>query len=302
MRHAFQKIARVSFSFLLILLRIIPYPAFRGLARIVFGVMYALSPKMRRIARESLDIAFGSAMSPEEKSRIAKSAYFNLSLGLADVARAASCPGFADRRFHFEGRENLDVALKKGKGAVLCIAHFGPFAAMVYKFIEAGYPVGIVMRPLRNQYFKDRIMEEGTRQGLNPVYSVPVRGCVLESLRALEAGRVLFMPVDQNYGSAGRIFVDFFGRKVGTAPGPVAYALKTGAPVLFAYALPLKTGGFRILIEPEIPLMKKATDRETLVYNMAVVTSRVEALVRQYPDQWSWMHRRWKAVPKDGEI
>jgi KDO2-lipid IV(A) lauroyltransferase len=297
-----RRLAFGSFSFLVGFIRFLPYPVYRVLARAAFTVLYCFRPKWGRVSLDHLDMAFGSGMSSRDKARVARDAYFNLALGLADVVKAAASPLWASARFDLDGRDVLDAALARGKGVIVCMAHFGPFAAMLYKFIAEGYPVSVVMRPPRSRYLREIFSDPAACRGPHTVYSVPLRSCVMESLKALNDGRLLFMPVDQNYGSAGRIFAEFFGRPAATAPGPVVYALRTGAPVLFAHALPSDRGRFRIVIGPEIRIIRRADARATLVYNTALINRRVEEIVRAYPGQWSWMHRRWKAVPKEGEI
>jgi KDO2-lipid IV(A) lauroyltransferase len=109
------------------------------------------------------------------------------------------------------------------------------------------------------------------------------------------------MPVDQNYGGPGRIFVDFFGRKAATAAGPAAYAFKTGAALLTAFAYPLGRGRWKVVIKP-VHFDPDMPEREAVRAATQEMTSRVEAAAREYPGEWVWMHRRWKAVPKPGEV
>jgi KDO2-lipid IV(A) lauroyltransferase len=285
------------------LVQVLPYPIFRVKTIILTRLMFFMSRRLRRAALESLRIAFGTALSPIEEKKIIRRSFETLFLGLADMIYASGHPDFARKMFVLEGREYLDEALKKGKGAALAVAHFGPFAAMLFKLIAEGYKVSVILRPLKLEGVYQALPVHGKRCGLNMIYSVPVRTCLVEGLRALERGEIVVMPVDQNYGATGRLFVDFFGRKAATAPGPVLYGLKNGTPVLTAFAVPgVKPGQWVMRISSEVPMERGASEKESLMLNTQALTREVETMVRQYPECWSWMHRRWKAVPKQGEI
>ena len=145
-------------------------------------------------------------------------------------------------------------------------------------------------------------MLRSRHMGIKVILSTPVRACIAESIRAIEAGELLFMPVDQNYGASGRIFVNFFGKPAATAPGPVMYAQKTGAPLLMAFALPAGQGKFKIQIEGPLDLVRTGDDRRDLLTNTQAFTAVVEKYIREYPEQWSWLHRRWKCVPRENEL
>ncbi len=300
--RARHPVAAFFFSLLLGFLRLLPWCVFRLLACGVIQILYTFSPKLRHNSIESLDIAFGPGMPIKEKRRLAARSFMHLAEGIASFIYAIGHPEWTEKFFVWEGKEHLDQALTRGKGAVIAIAHFGSFVWMLQHFANHGYKTNIVMRPPRSSFLKVRFLEACEFLRMNFIYSVPLRACVVDSFAALQRGELVFMPIDQNYGGNGRVFVDFFGRKAATAPGVVGYGLKTGAPVMMVFCLPLADGRFKIKIEPELALAGDLDERSALIRNMALLTSRLEGLIRQYPDQWSWMHRRWKAVPREGEI
>jgi KDO2-lipid IV(A) lauroyltransferase len=296
-------VASVTLELLLGIAWLLPFRIFRFLAILVMRFYRRVfGRKLVANARESLGIAFGSSLSDADKSRIARVSFDTLVEGMLGIFCAVARPKRAEKFFSVEGQEHLDKALGRGKGAAIAIAHLGPFSWMIFRFVDLGYSVNVVMRPPRDNGLYEKLLTSKKRCGINLIYSVPVRSCVVESRKALERGELVFMPVDQNFGGQGRLFVDFFGRPAATAPGPVAFALKTGTPLFFIYALPDGWLRWRIIIAPEIPLEKAGTEREALLRNTAALAKRLEGLVRQYPEQWSWMHRRWKAVPRAGEI
>ena len=284
------------------IIRFTPYPLFRAKAWLVTWVLYFFSPKLRRIAVESLTIAFGDTISLKEKKRIARRAFFSLTLGLADLIFYIARPGRACDAFVLEGAEHLKQAKEAGKGTVIAVAHFGPFVAMCFKFLYEGYTVRVVMRAPRNKTMADVIdLRSRALFVPQPIYSTPLRACVEACSETLRNNEILVMPVDQNYGGPGRIFVDFFGRKAATAAGSAAYAFKTGASFLSAFAYPLGGGRWKVKIEP-VMIDRTLPEREAVHAATQEVTRRVEAAARAYPEQWVWMHRRWKAVPRPGEL
>lgn len=292
----------IIFEFFMAVMRYLPFGLFRIMVKLAMKGYYLISWKLRRNSIESLTIAYGDKLSLDEKKRISHRSFLNLANGLGEYAYAFEHPVICDHCFSLKGQEHLDHAVQNGKGAIIAIAHIGPFAAMLLHFVRLGFKTNVVMRPPRNPGIREKISRARERVGLNVIYSSPLKSCVIECYRALERNELLAMPIDQNYGGAGRVFVDFFGRLAGTAPGVIGYAVKLGSPVLFVYALPAQKGKFHVIVEPPMAIVRKATDRETLIYNTGVLTKRLEQLIRQNPEHWSWMHRRWKAEPKPGEI
>ncbi|MBF0330443.1 MAG: lysophospholipid acyltransferase family protein [Candidatus Omnitrophica bacterium] len=292
--------AHILFSIIVFIVRLLPYPLYRLLAAPFVGAAFLFSRKLHRNAFESLTIAFGDSLPAQEKRRIARVSFFSLAWGLVDLLYYIARPQAAKGRFDVQGMEYLERARQAGKGVIMVVAHLGPFAAMLSKFICEGYPVKVVMHSLRSKAWRQELVAHPEMLVPQPVFSAPLRECVVECFRVLKANELLVMPIDQNYGGPGRVFVDFFGRKAATAAGPAGYAVKTGAALLTAFARPVKAGHWKIVVEPVV--WDAAMDERLAVRHLTqVMTSRVEAEARAFPEEWSWMHRRWKAVPKENE-
>ena len=272
------------------------------LTRAGLAVFYMFNRKARKYALQTLTIAFGDQISLMEKKRLARASFLNLADGLAGFIFTMGRPEISKKVFEFEGFEKVAGVLAQGKGAIVGVAHFGPFAWMLFRFIAEGCRVSVVAKPPRGLFLREKFRESFRHtSGLNVILSTPVRTCIAESIRAIGAGELLFMPVDQNYGAAGRLFVRFFGHPAGTAPGPAVYAAKTGAPLFMAFALPQGKGKFKIVIEGPLKQARTGDERSDLLTNTQEFTAMVEAYVRRYPEQWSWLHRRWKCVPRENE-
>ena len=112
----------------------------------------------------------------------------------------------------------------------------------------------------------------------------------------------MFVLLDQNFGSQGGIYVDFFGQKAATATGPVIFALRTGAPIVPMFTIREGKEKHRVIIEEPMELIKKETDEETIYFNTVRITNLIEKYIRKYPDERGWMHRRWKSRPKEERV
>jgi len=113
----------------------------------------------------------------------------------------------------------------------------------------------------------------------------------------LRQNELLFIPLDQNFGNGGGVFVDFFGQKAATATGPVVFAMRTKAPIVPMFVIRQKDDTHKIMIEPPLKLEELTDDKEMIQRNTAKITQVIERYIRQYPQEWSWMHRRWKSRP-----
>lgn len=134
---------------------------------------------------------------------------------------------------------------------------------------------------------------------MRTVYAVPRRECVMNVLKALSNGEVLFIPLDQNFGGDGGVFVDFFGQKAATATGPVVFARRAKAPIVPMFIVREKDGAHTIMVEQALDLQERSDGEEAVTINIARLTNLIERYIRRYPHEWGWMHRRWKSRPAE---
>lgn len=282
--------------------RMLPVSVYLFCTRSFFVFIYHVGKKPRKHALESLTMAYGDTISHLEKERLAWTSFLALGQGIAYFLYVVGRPHLLKDYFDVDSLERLNICLAQGKGVVIGTAHLGPFVSMLIALSHLGYKVNVVARPIRAFFWGQKFQDfQKNFSGFNLIFSSPLRSCVTASLAALHRNELLFMPVDQNYGAAGRVFVPFFGHLAATAPGPVVYARRTGAPLLMAFAVP-QGKGFKIVFEG--PLEQVGTDDEQadIVTNTRCFTEIVEKYIRCYPDQWSWMHRRWKTEPRANEL
>ena len=197
-------------------------------------------------------------------------------------------------RCELVNRHYLDDLCQNKQGAVLVAGHFGNWELMGGALAMAGYPVHAVVADQHN-HDVDRIMNRHREyMGIKIIHL----GAALRGIsKALRAHEFVALLSDQNARSQG-VFVDFFGRPASTPQGPAVFALKTGCPIIFGSAIRLPNGKHRLEIElvTHDHLSGGATEENVKALTQ-LYTRKLEDKIREYPDHWFWMHRRWKSKP-----
>ena len=298
-KKASRAAARNSMVFATWLVEHLPFSLVDRLLRILLSIAFRFTFRLKRIARDSLKIAFQNEKSEEQIEKIIHDCFKTIRKGIVELLYFSRFPDRVGTLFAYEGKEHLDAALQKGNGAIMVTAHYGNFPLMMLQLAKSGYKVNVIMRRARDGKIADIILRIMTRVGVNTIYTQPRRTCVLESLKVLRNNELLFILMDQHFGSDGGVMVDFFGQKAATAPGAIVIANRTGAPVLPIFNVRQEGNQQKIFIEPEMPLKKCATDEETIRENVAALTRIIEQYIRRYPHEWGWMHKRWKRIQDD---
>ena len=191
---------------------------------------------------------------------------------------------------------NLDAALSKGKGVILVSAHFGNFPLMLARLSLEGYSIVGIMRPMRDNRVEKIFLKKRDAFHIKTIYSQPRQACVEATIRSLRKNELVFIPIDQNFGTGG-VFVDFFGRKAATATGPVVLAQRTKAAVVPCFIIRQKDDTHKIIFEPALDLQEVISPEQTVIINIQKLTTIIESYIRTYPAEWGWIHRRWKSKP-----
>ncbi len=248
----------------------------------------------RRDAFDALARAFPE-WSPAGIRGIVRRVYANLGMNIAELARL---PAASDETIRslitIEGEEIAREALRRGKGALILSAHLGNWDLLCTFVPRLGYPLTIITKDIRNKALNEFWMAIRERFGLK---FVPAHNSYRQCLHALKRNELVGFIFDQNMIADEGIFVDFFGRPACTSPGLAFMSAQSGAPVVPAFMVRQEGGRHVIRILPAIeppPDRKPETIREfTQRY-----TRIVEDVVREHPDQWIWIHRRWRTQPR----
>jgi KDO2-lipid IV(A) lauroyltransferase len=286
----------IGLSFCSLIVRILPESLIYAFAKFIASGGYKFAAKQRKIALDSLSIAFGREKSHSEIEKIARDCFMYMAKGGVEMLFLMYRPELLKKRVQMVGKENLDNALSRGKGVILISAHFGNFPLLMGKISLEGYKIGGIMRPMRDHRAEKIFFKKRNHLGIKTIYSVPRKECVEETLRSLRNNELVFIPVDQNFGTGG-VFVDFFGQKAATATGPVVIARRTGAALLPCFIIRQPDDTHKIVFEPPFALAAGKDANDTIAVNIQRLTNIIESYIRRYPAEWGWIHRRWKSKP-----
>ena len=193
-------------------------------------------------------------------------------------------------RVEFAGAEHVERAMAAGRGAMLFTGHFGFWELHVMAHAVRFEPIVMVARTLDNPRLEAMIERVRTRVGTRVVSR---QGAVRGLLRGLREGRPVGMMVDQHMQDRSAVTVDFLGRPAATTSAVAALALRTGAPVIPVFTLPVEGGRYRVVYEPpvETPDPRRADAIQVLTQRCSDVLA---SHVRRRPELYLWMHRRWR--------
>ena len=298
-----RALARYALFFFAGLLKWVPFGAVRALATGSTTIGFCFIVKQRRLARESLEIAFGREKTASEIQSIIRRCFYNFGQGMMEMLYFMAHPKEIAQFVSVEGQEHLDQAVKQGRGVIAVTAHFGNFPLMMLYFAHQGYPTNAIIRPTRDKKLEKYLFRKRHKHGIKTVYAIPRKECVVNSIKALKNNEVLFIALDQNFGSDGGVFVDFFGQKAATAPGPVIFAKRTDAVILPMFIVRQSDHRHKIIIEPPFSLEMTGEEDQDIQINIGRITTLIEHYIRRYPYEWGWMHRRWKSKdPGDSSV
>lgn len=288
--------AWLGLSFCSLIVRFIPARYLYGFAESLGYLGYCFVKRQRKIAYESLNIAFGQEKSPEEKERIARDSFIHMAKSAVELLFLMDRPQTLRARVDILGKENLDSALASSRGVILVSAHFGNFPLLMASLSLAGYKIAGIMRPMRDSRVEKMFLKKRNRLKIKTIYSQPRLACVNSTIESLRNNEVVFIPLDQNFGSGG-VFVDFFGQEAATATGPVVLAQRTKAALILCFIIRQKDNRHKIIFEPALSLEAGRDAKDSIIVNTQRITNIIETYIRKYPLEWGWIHRRWKSKP-----
>jgi KDO2-lipid IV(A) lauroyltransferase len=275
---------------LLALVRVTPEPVVRGLGTALGRVCYLLDGAHRRTAERNLAAAFPTRPSRERRA-IARKTFEHFGRLLMEMLKFATLSDAEIlSRVEFDGEERARLAYAHGKGVLFYTGHFGYWELHALAHALRLEPFSVIARPLDNPHLHALLEQIRGRTG-NPV--IYRQGMIRRVMRTLDAGHGIAVLIDQHIQSRDAVNVDFFGRAASTTTAVAALALRTGAPVVPCFALPLPGGRYRLVYEH--PIEPPRADSEDAIREFTQrCTDVLEMYVRRNPELWLWMHRRWR--------
>jgi Kdo2-lipid IVA lauroyltransferase/acyltransferase len=274
----------------------LPRPLARAMGIWLGLGVYVLHPRLRRVGMRNLALAFPE-MKRRQRARILRGEFISLGRQLAEVCLFPRYTrGNVGQVVIYDGFENFERAFKRGKGVLFLTGHLGGWELSAFAHSLQGYPLHVVMRPLDNVYL-DRMTRRYRGMHGNPMVDKDdfVRGL----LGAMKKGEVVGILMDTNMTPPQGVFVDFFGIPACTASGLARIALRTEAAVVPTFTIwDPALRKYRLRFDPAVELVRTGDDDADALTNTQKFAKITEEYIRKYPEQWLWVHRRWKTRPE----
>jgi KDO2-lipid IV(A) lauroyltransferase len=273
----------------------LPRPLAHVVGIVIAKLAYHLHPRLRRVGLRNLELAFPEK-SPAERRRILRGLYVSLGRLLGEVCLFPRyTPENASQIAVYQGFENFEAAEKRGKGVLLLTAHFGGWEVGSFFHSLCGHPMQIVVRPLDNAPLDALVTRYRGLHGNTMIGKQEFARALISAMRKNATVGIL---MDTNMTPPQGVFADFFGRPACTASGLARVALKTGATVVPAFTIWDEVlRKYRVEFDRPVELVRTGDDEADAIANTGKFTRIIEEYVRRYPDQWLWVHRRWKTRP-----
>ena len=279
-------------------LNILPQDLSLKIGRFLGLLFYKIDKKHRKHTLNNLKIAFPTK-TENELTDIAIKFYKNLGMVFVEIFRLnkykeSNIDDFVE--YDFDQIKNI----YGGQGILLLTAHFGNWELLAKTFGLKGYKGNVLARPLDNPYIEKILYDLRTASGNKVIYNR--ENAVKNIISALNEKEIVGFLPDENASKRIGVFVDFFGVKACTMPGMANIAAKTKLPVVPAFIVRIKgkDGNYskhRLIIEPPLDI-KYTSDRKTDTMNiLKLFNEKIEGIIKQYPEQWFWIHNRWKTRP-----
>jgi len=277
-------------------LGVLPRPLARGLAAATTRLLLLFLPKLRKTAEFNLRLAFPDWTEAQRRTAL-KGMARNLGWMAAEFARL---PKYTRENIEevviLDGHENFLEGKSRGKGVIYLTGHIGAWELSSYAHALYGFPLHYMARPLDNVPLDKLVNEYRGRSGNRPIYKNDAARLML---KVLKEGGTLGILADQNTMPGEGIFVDFFGEQACTTTGIARVALHADAAVVPGYAYwDANLRKYRLRFEPPVELTRTGDTERDIRENTQKFTKVIEGIIRKYPEQWVWIHARWKNRPE----
>lgn len=274
------------------ILTLLPLPLALRFGKGMGRLFYYLDRRHREITKQNLRVSLEKGLSDAELARIAISCFENLGLSLTEMVRAEKMAvSEIMKNITIEGMEHYKDAIRQGKGVVLLGAHFGSWELLgiiISIIFQKGY---VVARKLDNPFVERKLGRIRSSKGN---LTLNKNDAFWEMIRLLKKGEIVGVLMDQNVSRREGVFVPFFGQPACTNKGLAMILLKTGTPAVPIFMVRRPDGTHRVEIKPAVSLIHTGNLKSDIRENTAQITRSIEDMVRKHPEQWFWMHRRWK--------
>jgi Kdo2-lipid IVA lauroyltransferase/acyltransferase len=279
--------------------RLLPRTVARAVGAAIGAIAFHALGRLRRVGIRNLELAF-PAMTAADREAILRSEYRSLGFLLAEFCKMPDyTPATASRFIRYEGLENYVAARDRGEGVLVLTGHLGAWELSSFYHSLMGMPMGMVIRRLDNPLVDAFVNRIRCLHGNRVIHKDDFARGLIASMRGGETVGIL---MDTNMTPPQGVFVPFFGVPACTASGMARIAAKTGAAVLPGFLLWEESERKYVLhFGEELDVIRTGDPEQDALVNTASFTAAIEKYIRQYPEQWLWLHRRWKTRPSGEE-
>jgi Kdo2-lipid IVA lauroyltransferase/acyltransferase len=282
-------------QFLIFISNVVPRITWLKFSGFLGTIIGFFATRTRNLIIQHLTIAFGGEKSQKEISELAKRIFEFLGKNTGEMLRATQIVTLAhlEKFLVTDGLKNYEQAIAKGKGVIFLTCHMGAFDLQVSNMALRGLNPNIIGTPLKDKRLNELLWDYRNMHGAIAIE----RGReTFRLIKVLKSGGSVALLIDQDTKVKSR-FVNFFGKPASTPVGATVLAMKTGASVVPTYVYLGADWKQHMHILPEIPMRLTGDDEADMIYNTQLLTNFIENTIRQHPEQWVWMHERWKTKP-----
>jgi Kdo2-lipid IVA lauroyltransferase/acyltransferase len=273
------------------LVRVLPLRAIRFLARLLAGAVDLAFIGRRGLVDANLRAVFGDTLTAAERRRIRKLAIANATKTMFELVKLRWMTAEdLKREVSIEGEEYIRAAREKGKGVIFITAHFGNWEYAGAYLSVLGYPINVIARDANDAFTRDLINSARESKGIH----VFGRRDARPLLRSLRDNECLAILPDQHAAEAA-VRVEFLGRPADTATGPTTFALRTGAAVVAGVAIREPNDHIHMVVGPEVEITDTGDYQQDIIINTQRINDVLGEHILAHPEQWLWLHDRWKA-------
>lgn len=296
-----QKIRRylvyVVTRFSLVLFNLIPRKLANFLGGWVGLAAWKLITKDQRLIFRHLSLCYNGSMSVREKVNIGQRFFINSGRNISDLIRFES---HYDREIHglidVEGMAHFENAYKKGKGVFGITGHLGNFELLAVFLAKRGYRIGVVSRPLADKKLNEMLITNRKKMGIVNFYASE---SPIGVVKWLKSGGAVGVLIDTDSSRVKGDFFPFYNRLSKLPVGQSVMALRLGSPLVPIACVRNGNNRYKVIIRPEIPINNSGDLKNDINRITRSCSLELETMIRTYPDQWIWMHNRWKSSPEN---
>lgn len=282
-------------EFLLDKAALIPKTTRWKIAETAGRIWHRIDMRHRDIVLRNLDRAYGNELSETQRQTICRGVFNHLARVMVElpILRLLNARN-VDEYVSISGLEHMDAAVAENRGVLALGSHFGNWEMMALGFNIKSRPFNVIVRPLDSPLFDTLIDGIRCRTGN---LTVPKAGSVRKVMRLLHQGKLVAILTDQNVDWYDGVFVPFFKDIACTNKALAVLSLRTGAPVVPVHNFREPDGRYRVVIQPPVPIIRTGNTISDIEENTAIFNRIIESYVRKHPEQWFWVHQRWKTRP-----